>query len=84
MSTDGIQVGDVVVLLDDDKDNYVTDFARYVGLAGEVLDVSDYGSHYGADVRVQFAEDDTSISQHIWIYDPDQLEVIGSVRAENK
>ena len=73
MNTDGIQVGDVVVLLDDDKDNYVTDFSKYIGLAGEVRNVEEYDSREPA-IGVKFA-----LNDYTWFYNPDQLEVIGSV-----
>ena len=73
MSTDGIQVGDVVVLLDDSEDNHVTDFAKYIGLAGEVRNVDEYDSRE-PDIGVKFA-----LNDYTWFYDPDQLEVIGSV-----
>ena len=67
---DKIQIGDVVVLLDDDTSNCVADFRRYIGLAGKVM------KSYSDDrIRVQFADND-----YTWYYDPDQLEVIGSVR----
>ena len=73
MSTDGIQVGDVVVLLDDDEGNCVTDFEQYIGLAGEVMNVY---SDYASDILVKFASDPNVT----WYYNPNQLEVIGSVR----
>ncbi len=59
MSTDGIQIGDVAVLLDD-------------GVSGEVKGIIASGDSF----RITVKFDDFG---YIWSYDPDQLEVIGSV-----
>ena len=78
---DGIQIGDVVVLLDDDEDNCVVGFEKYIGLAGEVVDGDECALE--DDINVKFFEDDITINvfySHTWYYDPDQLEVIGSIR----